>query len=129
VRAFKEGWFPEIAPSEVASETIYGSCAEIRDRVTETSDIVHAYPWGDPAYWRGPLVNETDTIGPEEENSGHHHFPFLFKPSRHLSAYGTQILVVVLGLLVLLGWRRCYSPRSSKKWHYTEVGDTESECC
>ena len=118
VRAIKEGWFPEIAPPNVASETLYGSCLQIYDRTTESNDIVHTYPWGDPAYWRGRLVNETNIIEPV--GNATHKRKFTLQPNHHWTGYGAQIILVACVALLIIGWRQ-YSTRNRKKWEYTEI--------
>jgi hypothetical protein len=115
VKAVEQGWFPEIAPPHVPSESLYGTCLDIYQRTNETNVIVHSYPWGDPAYWRGPLVNESDTLttrSPNEEMKIDHHY---------LSGLKSQIGMIALGILFFIGVRRFQTCKHSKKWHYTEI--------
>ena len=122
VRAVEEGWFPPIAPPDVPSETVYGSCMDIYNRTWEGKEVVHTYPWGDRAYWRGRLENETDEIGKEEEEyDNHRHKRSNVPHNNHFKNWGTQILIVAVLALGLLGWRRYSKYRSSKKHEYTEI--------
>ena len=117
MRGIKEGWFPKIAPPELPSEDLYGTCDEIINRTTESYDVVHFYPWGDPAYWRGSLVNETDTIGPEPLDMSNHH---RFRIRRHLTDFGTQVGLFIFAALLIIGWRRHHQD-CQRKAGYQEI--------
>lgn len=114
VRGIREGWFPEIAAPNVPSETIYGSCEDIKNNTTESEEIIHTYPWGDPAYWRGPLVNQSDEIkGPHSEP---------VRPKHHFSGLGSQVVAIAAFVFVFLGIQGYRAHRRNrKKWEYTEI--------
>ena len=117
MRGVKEGWWPEIAPPTVPSRDIYGTCDDILQRTNETKEIIHTYPWIDRAYWRGPLVNQSDIIKSPHDDSNH------IKPQHHfLSGFANQALLLVAAVLVVLGVR-AFRARSehSRKWQYTEI--------
>lgn len=118
VRGVQEGWFPKIAPPNVASETLYGTCDDILHITTESVDIIHSYPWGDPLYWRGPLlVNQSDTITPPHNESSS-----TIKPQHHFSGLGSQIAVIGMAVLLLIGYRSFQKHREHRrKWQYTEI--------
>lgn len=116
VRGVQEGWFPKIAAPDVPSETIYGTCEEIKANTTDSKEIIHSYPFGDPAYWRGPLVNQSDTIkNPHPEKTR-------VRPQHHLSSSGSQLAMVVAACLLFVSLRTYHRRRSTlKKWEYTEI--------
>ncbi|CAB9504723.1 Sporulation-specific glucan 1,3-beta-glucosidase [Seminavis robusta] len=116
LKGVEQGWFPEIAPPNVPSERLYGTCMEIRERTNETQDIVHAYPWGDPAYWRGPLVNESDSLRGDDDLQQ-------YQPINHhyLSGIKNQVAMIALAILVFIGVRRYQVRKNSKKWQYAEI--------
>lgn len=125
MRGIKEGWFPEIAPPNVPSDNLYGSCDDIQASVTAGMEVVHTYPWIDPVYWRGWMVNETDTIGPELPGNNDQiqehppHKTSLF-PGHHLTGYGGQfIMIAILGLLIL-AVKKCRAAKS-RKADYVEI--------
>ena len=118
MRGVREGWFPEIAAPDVPSETIYGTCADIRENTTDAMEVVHTYPWGDPAYWRGPLVNQSDIIKAPKDGSGSKHV----RPEHHyFSSTGSQIAMVAVFFLLFIGIKTFSGRRNSKKWEYTEI--------
>jgi len=41
-----------VAPSDSASEDVFGSCDELTRATKNDTDIVHPFPWGDEPYWR-----------------------------------------------------------------------------
>ena len=56
LRGIQDGWFPKLAPPNVASERLYGSCEDIAQNFNTTTSaydnsIIHEYPWGDYDYW------------------------------------------------------------------------------
>ena len=118
VRGVREGWFPKIAAPDVPSETIYGSCEDIKQNTTDSKEIIHSYPFGDPVYWRGPLVNQSDIIKnphPETETGP-------VRPAHHLSSFGSQFAMVIVACLLVLGIRAYSRHRASrKKSEYTEI--------
>ena len=123
MRGVEEEWFPSIAPPEVSSESLYGSCTEIQDRTTESAeDVIHTYPWIDRAYWGGPLlVNQTDIIGPEpptQDNSADAERHGLFsKISPH---HGREILAILAIAVFYLLYRQCH-PVPTNRLEYTEI--------
>lgn len=62
LRGLKEGWVPEIVEPDVTSQSIYGTCEEIRARTDETMDIVHPFPWIDEPYWRNGTRSAIDEV-------------------------------------------------------------------
>lgn len=103
---------------------------EIYNRTWEGKEIVHTYPWGDRAYWRGPLENETDNINKpgthEISNKNSHHnnksnSGVHVNGGHHFGNWATQLVIVAILVLAMLVWRRYSKQRQSKKWQYTEI--------
>jgi hypothetical protein len=114
VRAVREGWFPEIAAPDVPSETLYGTCEEIKRNTSNATEIIHSYPWGDPAYWRGPLVNQSDTIKAPHETPQH------IRPEHYndFSGVVSQLMFIAGAFLLFFGIREYNAHRTRKG--YTE---------
>lgn len=115
LRGVREGWFPEIAPPNVPSQTLYGTADEILARTNETKKIIHMYPWGDTKYWRGRLANQSDTI---MEN------PNAYRPTRHpLSSIGSQIVMMGVAVLLIVSVRHLKKAYQGhrRKAQYTEI--------
>jgi hypothetical protein len=113
LRGVKEGWVPTIAPPNVTSQSLYGTCDQIHDRTNETMDIVHAFPWGDEPYW-GVHVASTDSPPPSNQQSLH---------SYSVVNWLNWFLVVAI-LLVATLWY-VVRKRCSKKRQYSTIGSIE----
>jgi len=129
VRGVKEGWFPEIVSPSRPSQDVYGTCMDILHDTIETKAIIHPYPWIDPVYWRGSLVNESDIIVPSEPTTStttpnNHRSPAFDHGSgnnRHFwIGLGGQLLIPTFVILSFFGWRR-YRHYCHTKAHYVEI--------
>ena len=114
LRGLKDGWVPTIAPPDVSSESIYGTCEEIQARTNETMDVVHAFPWGDEPYWRVDMnTSSSEPTNQANENS----------TTRSMSRLNWLFILLFLG--VAIAWRLIRHLCNRKRREYSIVGTEE----
>ncbi len=113
LRGVREGWVPTIAPPNVSSQSLYGTCDEIHARTNETMDVVHAFPWGDEPYW-GVNVPSSDS-----QQS---------KPSKEPSIMNPLNWLLILAIVLVAALSHVLRKRCSKRRQYSTIGSIEVTC-
>lgn len=73
LRGVDEGWMPVLPNQTTTSITsLYGTCTDILEGVTNDSSIVHPYPYGDEAYWLESTTRVSKTRRGSKFGSGGH---------------------------------------------------------
>ena len=106
LRGLQEGWVPTIAPPDVSSESIYGTCEDIQARTNETMDVVHAFPWVDEPYWRVDMNTSSSEVSDEVNGND--------------KMRSTSWLFILLIVAVAIAWR-VIRRLCGKKRHYSSI--------
>ena len=95
-RGLREGWIPPIAPPNVATQDFYGTtCTMILDETSNSTKVVHPFPWGDPDYWEHDDVFTDDDVLTPHDNGW---------DNRGVSGALHLLLLVLCAVGISIGW-------------------------